>query len=98
MKNYKSIDLFAGIGGIRLGFERDFGDNISTDFGSDSIAYLYNLANITFEEESIISTDKVNLFCMMIKKCDSKSVLEVISIGKNIGKLNKLEDKRKLSR
>ena len=32
---YRSIDLFAGIGGIRLGFERAFGDEISTDFVSE---------------------------------------------------------------
>lgn len=31
----KSIDLFAGIGGIRLGFERAFGDEISTVFVSE---------------------------------------------------------------
>jgi len=32
---YRSIDLFAGIGGIRLGFERAFGDEISTVFVSE---------------------------------------------------------------
>ena len=32
---FNSIDLFAGIGGIRLGFERAFGDDISTDFVSE---------------------------------------------------------------
>lgn len=32
---YRSIDLFAGIGGIRLGFERAFGDDISTEFVSE---------------------------------------------------------------
>lgn len=32
---YKSIDLFAGIGGIRLGFERAFGDEIETVFVSE---------------------------------------------------------------
>lgn len=32
---YKSIDLFAGIGGIRLGFERAFGDDIETVFVSE---------------------------------------------------------------
>ena len=31
----RSIDLFAGIGGIRLGFERAFGDEISTVFVSE---------------------------------------------------------------
>ena len=31
----KSIDLFAGIGGIRLGFERAFGPDIETVFVSE---------------------------------------------------------------
>lgn len=32
---YKSIDLFAGIGGIRLGFDQAFGDDIKTVFISE---------------------------------------------------------------
>lgn len=32
---YKAIDLFAGIGGIRLGFEEAFGDELSTCFVSE---------------------------------------------------------------
>lgn len=35
MVKYKSIDLFAGIGGIRLGFDRAFGDEIETVFVSE---------------------------------------------------------------
>ena len=35
----KSIDLFAGIGGIRLGFEQAFEDNIETVFVSDIDKY-----------------------------------------------------------
>lgn len=35
MKNYTSIDLFAGIGGIRLGFEQAFDNQISTVFVSE---------------------------------------------------------------
>ena len=31
----KSIDLFAGIGGIRLGFEQAFGKDIKTVFVSE---------------------------------------------------------------
>ena len=34
-KVWRSIDLFAGIGGIRLGFERAFNDEISTGFVSE---------------------------------------------------------------
>ena len=32
---YKSIDLFAGIGGIRMGFDNAFGENIETVFVSE---------------------------------------------------------------
>jgi DNA (cytosine-5)-methyltransferase 1 len=32
MPKYKSIDLFAGIGGIRLGFDNAFGKDIETVF------------------------------------------------------------------
>ena len=32
--NYKSIDLFAGIGSIRLGFEQAFSDDIENVFVS----------------------------------------------------------------
>ncbi len=35
MKKLKSIDLFAGIGGIRMGFDRAFGDDIETVFVSE---------------------------------------------------------------
>lgn len=35
MALYKSIDLFAGIGGIRLGFDNAFGDEIKTVFVSE---------------------------------------------------------------
>lgn len=35
MASYKSIDLFAGIGGIRLGFDNAFKDNIETVFVSE---------------------------------------------------------------
>ena len=34
-EKYKSIDLFAGIGGIRMGFDNAFGENIETVFVSE---------------------------------------------------------------
>ena len=35
MKKYKSIDLFAGIGGVRLGFEKAFGKQIETVYACE---------------------------------------------------------------
>ena len=35
MTKFKSIDLFAGIGGIRMGFDRAFGEDIETVFVSE---------------------------------------------------------------
>ena len=46
---YRSIDLFAGIGGIRLGFERAFGDEISTDFVSEWDEYAQKTYKANFD-------------------------------------------------
>ena len=50
---YRSIDLFAGIGGIRLGFERAFGDDISTEFVSEWDSY----AQITYKSNFSTPSD-----------------------------------------
>jgi len=42
---YKAIDLFAGVGGIRLGFEKVFKDNISFVFSSE----IDKFSKITYE-------------------------------------------------
>lgn len=44
--NYEAIDLFAGIGGIRLGFEQAFGRSFKTVFTSE----IDNFARITYEQ------------------------------------------------
>ena len=36
---YRSIDLFAGIGGIRIGFDNAFNEEIKTVFVSEWDAY-----------------------------------------------------------
>ena len=46
MQTYKMIDLFAGIGGTRLAFERAFGDAAKTVFVSE----IDNYARITYEQ------------------------------------------------
>lgn len=46
---YRSIDLFAGIGGIRKGFENAFGDDISTDFVSEWDEYAQKTYKANFD-------------------------------------------------
>ena len=59
MNRFNSCDLFAGIGGIRLGFERAFGEEIKTIFVSewDERAQITYRANFTdaFEIEGDIT-------------------------------------------
>lgn len=57
MKKYKSIDLFAGIGGIRLGFERAFGENISTEFVSEWDANAQKTYRENFKDKFDIAGD-----------------------------------------
>lgn len=57
MTKYKSIDLFAGIGGIRLGFERAFKDDISTVFVSEWDKYAQKTYTANFKDEFEISGD-----------------------------------------
>ena len=44
----KAIDLFAGIGGIRLGFDRAFGDSIETVFASEWDLFAQKTYNANF--------------------------------------------------
>ena len=62
MAKYKSIDLFAGIGGIRLGFDRAFGDEISTVFVSEWDEYAQKTYKANFDDNFEIAGDitKIN--------------------------------------
>ena len=53
----KSIDLFAGIGGIRLGFEQAFGDTIKTVFTSEWDKYAQKTYSENFHDEFPIAGD-----------------------------------------
>lgn len=66
MKMLKAIDLFAGIGGIRLGFERAFGNDIKTVYASewDTNAQKTYIAN--FSDDFSIAGD--------ITKIDEKEI------------------------
>lgn len=53
----KSIDLFAGIGGIRLGFEKVFGNNIKTVFISEWDKYAQETYKANFDDDIEIAGD-----------------------------------------
>ena len=57
MNQLKSIDLFAGIGGIRLGFENAFGDKIKTVFASEWDVHAQKTYLANFEDDFEISGD-----------------------------------------
>ncbi|MCR5353540.1 MAG: DNA cytosine methyltransferase [Clostridiales bacterium] len=62
MKKYKSIDLFAGIGGIRMGFDNAFGNSIETVFVSEWDENAQQTYKANFHDSFEISGDitKIN--------------------------------------
>ncbi len=57
MSKLKSIDLFAGIGGIRLGFDNAFGDDIETVFVSEWDVHAQKTYKANFADEFDIAGD-----------------------------------------
>lgn len=56
-RTLKSIDLFAGIGGIRLGFESAFGEGIETVFVSEWDKYAQKTYSENFKDDFSIAGD-----------------------------------------
>lgn len=57
MSKMKAIDLFAGIGGIRLGFDKAFGGNIETAFVSEWDEYAQKTYKLNFNDDFEIAGD-----------------------------------------
>lgn len=57
MSKLKSIDLFAGIGGIRLGFDNAFGKDIKTVFVSEWDEFAQKTYSLNFHDDFEISGD-----------------------------------------
>lgn len=57
MVKYKSIDLFAGIGGIRLGFDQAFNSDIETVYISELDEHAQKTYYVNFGEELSINGD-----------------------------------------
>ena len=53
----KSIDLFAGIGGIRLGFEQAFGEELTTVFVSEWDEHAQKTYRANFSDDFNIAGD-----------------------------------------
>ena len=62
----KSIDLFAGIGGIRMGFDNAFADDIKTVFVSEWDKFAQQTYSANFEDGISINGD--------ITKIDEKDI------------------------
>ena len=54
---YRSIDLFAGIGGIRLGFDKAFGKNIKTVYVSEWDSFATSTYRANFKDDFEIAGD-----------------------------------------
>jgi DNA (cytosine-5)-methyltransferase 1 len=68
---YKIIDLFAGVGGIRLGFENAFKSNASFVFSSEidkyaQITYCANFGETPHGDITKISPDEISEFDILI--------------------------------
>lgn len=57
MKKYRSIDLFAGIGGIRIGFDNAFKDSIETVFVSEWDEFAQKTYKSNFDDPFDIAGD-----------------------------------------
>jgi len=66
MKKYRSIDLFAGIGGIRIGFDKAFKDSIETVFVSEWDEFAQKTYKANFDDPFEIAGD--------ITKIDEKDI------------------------
>jgi len=66
MSELKAVDLFAGIGGIRMGFDRAFGDDIETVFVSEWDEYAQKTYKANFQDDFDIAGD--------ITKIDEKDI------------------------
>lgn len=69
-KKYKSIDLFAGIGGIRMGFEHAFGEEIETVFISEIDKYAQKTYKDNYNDSFDISGDITEIEEINIPKFD----------------------------
>ena len=82
---YTSIDLFAGIGGIRKGFENAFGEDISTVFVSEWDEYAQKTYRANYDDDFEIAGD--------ITQIDEKEIpLTALRKLKETGEVNNTKE------
>ena len=67
----RSIDLFAGIGGIRIGFDNAFGEQIRTVFVSEWDKFAQKTYEANFKDDFKIAGDITKIDEESIPECDS---------------------------
>lgn len=92
MEKIKSIDLFAGIGGIRMGFDRAFGDNIETVFVSEWDEFAQKTYKANFHDPFEIAGDITKIdeadipkfdICLAGFPCQAFSIAGTGGYGRN---------------
>lgn len=66
-KDWRTVDLFAGVGGIRLGFEKA---GFSTVFANDFEAKCADVYNQNFDTAKLVVEDITNIHTKDIPECD----------------------------
>lgn len=66
-KNWRTVDLFAGVGGVRLGFE---GAGFSTVFANDFEAKCADTYNLNFKIAKLVVEDLTKIHTQDIPDCD----------------------------
>lgn len=89
---YRSIDLFAGIGGIRLGFDKAFGEDIETVFVSEWDEFAQKTYKNNFKDTFDIAGDITKIdekdiapfdFCLAGFPCQAFSIAGTGGAGRN---------------
>ena len=76
---YKSIDLFAGIGGIRKGFDNAFGKDIETVFVSELDEFAQKTYKANFADDFVL------VMCYQKADLRYEIISEMFTVFQNMG-------------
>lgn len=70
MKIWKAVDLFAGVGSVRIGFEQAFGDSLKTVYAFEPDAHSAATYHLNFNDDFKIQLDKTKVTCNAVPHFD----------------------------